>query len=125
MAKIVLKSIDKYNFKLYVNLDSQMTTSVSYSVQDFYILLMKSIPNYIKFNRSKSGYLKVGMQAPDCKIHKINGVPTNLFSYKRKGRPHNCWRVCHMTTIPRVLRSFAKHSCKFQRPCGLCFGVYQ
>ena len=49
--------------------------------------LMKSIPNYIKFNRSKAGHLKVGMQAPDCEIFDLNGVPRNVLSYKNDGRP--------------------------------------
>ena len=49
--------------------------------------LMKTIPNYVRFNRSKPGHLQVGMQAPDCEIYTLDGVSVNLLAHKLPGRP--------------------------------------
>ncbi len=49
--------------------------------------LMRTIPNYVRFNRSKPGKIQTGMLAENCQVYDLNGVPATLLDFKRTRRP--------------------------------------
>jgi hypothetical protein len=49
---------------------------------------MKTIPHYVKYNRSKPGELAVGSPAPSCSVVELNGQKTHLGVFFERSEQH-------------------------------------